>query len=172
VDETYEIAFLIGSETPDYGGPPTLRLSAHPVKWMPDGAIRNFNGVGFDSEPLADLQVNALCDRTANADSYGWSVEYRNVFSVDLRRAAEMVKVLRKVESGLARIQTELGYPETFPAYLARVAKVLGIKQFGWKLSGRAAEYSGNEYRFTDPAGMTSYVTELCRKFLEPEQVA
>lgn len=173
MDATYETALLIGSDEPDFGGPPSLRLHAHLVKITSEGEVRNFTSVGFDTEPFADLQVNALCDRTTSLnETYGWTVEYREVFSVDLKRAAAMVKTLRKVESGLTRMQGELGYPESFPAYLARVAKVLGIKSFGWKIGGRDSLYSGNEYRWTDASGMGSYVNELCRKFIEADRVA
>lgn len=173
-EHEYETVFLIDSTNKVYDQH-LLLLSAYPVKILdaPESGIRNFTNVGFDAEPLADLHVVAQLDRTSNGQPYGWKVEYRDVYSVDLRRADTMLKTLRKVERGLTRIQTELGYPETFPAYLARVAKVLGIKRFGWRVGERNGHsYSDNEYRWTDADGMAYHVNDLCAKFLDTERVA
>lgn len=169
----HETAFLLDSKKSDYS-PPVLSLSAAPVMLSNTGEVRNFSTVGFDADPLGDLHVSAQLDRVAtNGQPYGFKVEYREAFSVDLRRADAMVKTLRKVERGLTRIQTELGYAETFPAYLARVAKVLGIKQFGWRIGDRDGPlYEHNRYHWTDASGLSSYVDNACVKFLDTERVA
>lgn len=169
----HETVFLVDSKKSDYS-PPVLSLWAYPVMLANTGEIRNFSTVGFDADPLGDLHVSAQLDGgTANEQAYGFKVEYREAFSVDLARADAMLKTLRKVERGLERIRSELGYAESYPAYLARVAKVLGIKQFGWRVGERDGSlYEQNRYHWTDASGLSSYIEHVCALFLDTEQVA
>lgn len=166
-DETRTPALLIASETSHFSGmDPILRLKLTVVYLTGANEVRNYPSSGFDAHPLADLVIGAQYDgATANHDPYGWDVEYRDVFSADLRRVEGMVKTLRKIERGLEKLRGEWGYPDTFAAYVTRVAKVLGIATFGYKHDGRESFYDGNDYRWTDADGLRYRISELVAKY-------
>ncbi len=146
-----------------------LSLKVYPVKLTEDGEIRNFLASTYPREPLAELCILAQADRAySNAHSaspaYGWRTEFHDVHSVNLARAKEMTNLLSGVERGLAKIQAELGYVESYGSYVARVAKVLRISKFGWKTDGEAFAYSGNRYHWTDA---TSFALRIERVILD-----
>lgn len=124
---------LLTSETmPDYGSGRFLRLSAHPV-YIIDGEVRNFVDGVMTDEPFADLRITAQHDERSSTGPYSWRVDYFQPYTVGLRRAETMVKTLRRIDRRMAAMQTELGYPESYAAYVARVGKVLGVKSYGWR---------------------------------------
>ena len=59
---------------------------------------------------------------------YGWEVQYTDVYYVNLSRAEEMVKVLRKVSRGLEQISRRYGAPSSYSEWVLRVCNVLGVK--------------------------------------------
>lgn len=76
------------------------------------------------------LMVNSTSNRTMPSSlSYGWDVEYQ-VYSVDLRRAETMVRLLRRVNKAMDRLNDQFGYAATFGAYTLRAAKALRVKRF------------------------------------------
>jgi hypothetical protein len=165
-DDHHETCLLVSHETNRYGNDkPTLRFTARPVRVTADGAIRNFTDT-FAGEPLADLTITAQLDHVA-ADQrpYGWRTEYRQPYDVDLRRAQTMVTVLRKIDRGLERMRGQLGHPESFTAYLARVARALGATRFCWATERRGWAYDDYEHRFADADEMTYHVNRICRDF-------
>jgi hypothetical protein len=165
-DETYETCLLVSHETNRYGNDkPTLRFTARPVRVTADGTIRNFTDT-FGGEPLADLSLTAQLDHVAaDPNPYGWRTECRQPYAVDLRRAQTMVRVLRKINRDLERMRDQLGHPESFAAYLARVARALGVTRFCWATERRGWAYDDNEHRFADADEMTDHVNRLCRDF-------
>lgn len=163
-DEPRELRMLVSSQTRDYGcSGDTLHFTVSLVYALPNGEIRNFVG-GYlaDENAMADLVVTAQHDRVDRAP-YGWRVEYSQPHAVDLARAEVMVKVLRKVERGLARLQDELGYPETFAAYVARVGKVLGVKSYG--MYSRGMLMDGTHYRWRGADYVSDLVRQACEEF-------
>lgn len=77
------------------------------------------------------LMVNSTSSRDlSSSPSYGWDVEYRDVYTVDLRRAEMMVRVLRRASKAIDRLNDQFGYAATFGAYVLRAAKALGVKRF------------------------------------------
>ena len=164
-DEKFETRLLIGTETIS-GMPDFLRIVLHPVKVTADGTIRNFSTGSWDIEPLADFQLSASVDRSVDSSApYGWTAEYRNAFSVDLRRAEQMIKLLRKVDRGMEKLRGEWGYPATFPVYVSRVAKIIGATSFGFAVDkGRGWSYDDGEYRWTDVDGMTYRINDIVRE--------
>lgn len=162
-EPTFETCLLLSTETQHFGERPTLQLWATPVKVATDGEVFNYVESSYDPAPLADLRVRAQHDYAA--EPYAWRVEYHSPYAVDLRRAQEMAKMLRKVERGLERVRLEYGYPESFPAYVARVGKILGIKRYGWRHPDGGIFPTGERYRWTDVDGMTSHVHTLVRDF-------
>lgn len=134
--QEFKLGMLLDCEASDYGYDSTryLCLRARPVKVLANGDVEHFSSHAWPSEPMADLVVCAQSDDASEElRSYGWRVEYAQPHSVDLARAEGMVKVLRRVERRLEAMRGELGYPETFGSYLARVGVALGAKTYVWR---------------------------------------
>jgi hypothetical protein len=163
---TEETRIIIGAEKPnDYGSDlRCLRFRAYPVRINEAGEIRNFSSGSYDHSPLADLVISAQADSSAPVRPYGFSVEYRNIYSLDLRQAEANVKLLRKLDKGLEKLQAEFGYAETYATFVARVGKVLGVKLYGWTGDARGF-YSENDYRWTDATGIAGRIDHLTREW-------
>lgn len=83
---------------------------------------------GVVTEPaLRDLKVNAALASNMEPVSYGWSVEYREPYTVDLQRAEQMVKALRQIGRRQDKVHELIGRPATFGQYLARAAQALSV---------------------------------------------
>jgi hypothetical protein len=124
----------------------------------------------FDyGEPAySNLQVSSQGNlREPEQPAYGWEVEYRGRYSIELRDAEAMVKVLRKVDRGLERLKSELGYPETIGAYIARVAKVLGIRTFGFESTDRELWASGEKWHWCDASTIQWQIDERIKVLQE-----
>lgn len=141
-----------------------------------DGELRNYldgSGVRRNEDAFADLCITAQLDRSSD-DPYGWSVEYRDIYSVNAERAEVMVKTLRKVNRGLEKMQAELGYAETFAGYVARVAKVLGVKTFMWRTTDRRGigMYADNDYGRGGAEQLRWRISDAVATFKQPAQHA
>jgi hypothetical protein len=137
----------------------TIELTAEPVmvSTEADGReqVRTLLAGGFDGHPLADLKIRALADRdSAAGTTHLNSVEYRECYAVDLRRAEEIHKTLKRLGRALSRVEGDLGPPESFTAHLARCAVALRISRFGFRAGESSGWHDSNEYQWTDPAGM------------------
>jgi hypothetical protein len=104
--------------------------------YLEDGKARglSYSGGYHEVESLADLEIrNQVSSDHApegsSDGSYGWSVEYRGVFSANLERVENMAKVLRKVSRSMEKQRDASGSPATFGQYVARALQALGIKQ-------------------------------------------
>jgi hypothetical protein len=148
-----------------------LRFNVHPVYWADKeyesdtAGLRNYTSHSWPIEPLADFRISAQADSSDPSKVYGWRVEYQNIYSLDLREMEVKVKLLRKVEKGLERLQSQFGYPETFAGYVARVGTVLGVKLYGWKADGNSTFMDGNRYRWNDASGISARVDQLTREW-------
>lgn len=135
------------------------------------GELRNYldsSGISRHEDAYADLFVSAQADRSSD-EPYGWRVEYRNVYSVDATRAELMLKTLRRVNRKLDKMTAELGYPDTFAAYVARVAVALGVKRFYWRHGDRPPMmYSDGDYGHGDANQMAYKLRETVKNFREP----
>lgn len=171
-EQPTEVRFLLSAER-DRHGSGGLEIIAHPVHITEANEIRNITADHWHPHPLADFQVRALAvrDVATFGETYGWGREYREVFSVDTERAAVMLKHLRALDRGMFKLEQEFGYASDFPSYLARVASVLKIRQFGWKVaeSGQRWSYDGNEYRWGDATRMTDWVTRQLAEYRKVE---
>jgi len=79
------------------------------------------------SDPLlwSRLQIGSQGTVKERGPLYGYSVEYRDVFSVDALKAKRMTRTLDKIEQGLQKLMTTRGYVRTFGDYVGRVAEVI-----------------------------------------------
>jgi hypothetical protein len=150
---------LLLTFTPSEINAGTLEVIATPVMVSQDPdcreEVRNLDSGTFDSHPLAELQIRALADRDiAIGETHFWSAGYRDCFSVDLRRAAQMHKTLKDLDRALQRLESEFGPPEKFTAYLARCSVALRIASFGFHIGDSTGWHHTNTYSWTDAPGM------------------
>lgn len=147
--------FLLSSKV-EHVDKPTLYLTVEPAYFNEDNDLR-FYSAGLlssasDDNALGDFRVTALHDiNTTLNESFGWRVEYRDVYSAGLARVEAMAKTLRKVERGMQKLDMLLGSPETFAAYVIRVGTVLGVKQYGHEQTKEAKVMTGERFRWGDP---------------------
>lgn len=162
-----EIRMLIGVEE---NHSDHLRIHGRPVFVTDDGKIRNITAETCQPHPLADFEVSALADHsTTLGDTYGWHRDYRDVFAIDTVRAEVMVKHLRKLDRQMLQMEQKLGFAETFPQHLARVAVVLGIDKFGRKVESGGSSwcYDGNEYEWKDGTYLASWIASALTDYRE-----
>lgn len=60
---------------------------------------------------------------------YAWTVEYTNVRGADLETVERMRATLLRIDTGLKRLESELGSPADFAEYFRRVAQVIGVDE-------------------------------------------
>ncbi len=150
---------LLVSFKPLQGRNDTIELAAEPVMVSTDAdgreQVRNLLPDGFDGHPLADLQIRSLADHGPSAGlTYPNRAEHRECYAVDLKRAEEIHKTLKRLDRALTRVESELGPPESFTAYLARCAVALRIGTFGFRVGESSGWHDRNAYQWTDAAGM------------------
>jgi hypothetical protein len=164
---TEETRIIIGAEKPSdsYSDDVRfLRFRAYPVRVSDSDGIRNFSSGSYDHSPLADLVISAQVDSSDPMRPYGFEVGYRNLYSLNLREAEANVKLLRKLDKGLEKLNAEFGYADSYAMFVARVGKVLGVKLYGWTLGDRGW-YSENDYRWTDATGIAGRIDHLTREW-------
>jgi len=154
---------LLVAFTPLQSRNDTIELAAEPVMVSTDAdggeQVRNLLPDGFDGHPLADLKIRSLADHDPAAGlTYPNSVEYRESYAVDLKRAEEIHTTLKRLDRALTRVEGELGPPESYAAYLARCAVALRIGTFGFRVGESSGWHDRNAYQWTDPAGMVSRI--------------
>jgi hypothetical protein len=163
-DETkYEPALLVSYKR----GEIASNIELHPVKLYEDGKIRNYSDHAWPrEEPLADFRITCQLDPGGH-EPYGFRAEYRDCYSVDLQRAEEMVKLLRKIDRELRKMSEAEGPPETFSAYVVRVARVLKVKRYGWT-SDKRSMYDDNTYHWSNAEGLVYHVNGLINEHAPP----
>lgn len=139
--------------------------TARVVYLAEDGSVRNFLNDDFHYgqfaglDYFADLTVRAQCNTTDAGEFYGTDVSYSQPYQVKLRDAEKMVKTLRKIEKGLARIEQSDGRPLDFIEYVRRFEKILKIqKVLGWRAGAGAYRWdSVDQVRYN----LNSFVSEI-----------
>jgi hypothetical protein len=106
-----------------------------------------------------------------HTDWYGWHAEFREPFAVGLERAEAMVKVLRRVDSRLARIASQYGQPGGFAEWAARVCSAAGTRgtprPFGRRVSGPAHDLDGSGYQWMDTDALRCWLDAQLAAFRE-----
>jgi hypothetical protein len=78
-----------------------------------------------------------------------------------------MVKALRKVRTGLGKLEATYGAPATFGQYVARVGSIFGVARYGWHTDlGRT--YDESTFNWTDASGIDYHITRRLREFHTP----
>lgn len=174
-----DVRMLIHVDRPrsDYSDRTTIDATATFVRIeLEDGIerIRNISTPGTylrteDLPELADLVVHAYGHLDDDPIFYATHVEYRNVFSVDLERAKVMAKHLARIQRELVKLERELGFSEGFAQKVARVGKILGVTQYGWRVDEGANgwSYDQQEYKWRDATYLADYVNMRLKKLRE-----
>ena len=83
---------------------------------------------GRDDLPLelADLAARCQIDGRTGSPSYGWSVEYRNLYSVDLGAATRILKALRTIDRRMDKMTEREGQPQSFGQFVNRFMRAIG----------------------------------------------
>ena len=97
---------------------------------------------GLETYCQGDAQ-SASRDRDA---VYGFSAEYRDVYTVDVRKARRMIKTLEKIERSLNKLSEARGYVQNYGDYCGRVAEALGCQGMIFERSTQDRQYS--DYRY------------------------
>jgi hypothetical protein len=151
-----EFAIVLDVEA-NYGSP---QFVARFCYLNEDGELRNPLGDRWEEgAEFADFTVSAYVGG-ANEGAWGFQHGYLQPYRVELHRAEAMVKLLRKVEKGLERMNGERGYlrQDDFHQYVLRIAEVLRIKRFYVRNTTRAQAVSGQQFRATDGSGVQSWI--------------
>jgi len=77
------------------------------------------------------LEVSCQLDNngTTNGNPYAWNTSFHNV-NLDTGNCDRMVKTLRHIERGLAKIEKQIGNIESFEDYVVRVCRSIGVDKF------------------------------------------
>ena len=169
--EQPEVRFLVSWQSRD----DYLTIEARPVHFI-DGKIRNPSSGLRTEDPLADFVVSAVANQDPSlgeqqGGTYGWHRGYKDVYTVDVCRAEIMVKHLRKLDRDMAKLEQKLGFADTFPIYLTRVAFCLNISQFGRRVGGSGWSYDTHEYEWRDGTWVADWVRQALADF-RPEVTA
>jgi len=159
------VALLLHLERGRYGCGP--RLIVHPVR-IEDGHPR-----GMIDDPLDDLTISAYADTdkpddTGRATAWGFGIDYRDVHSIDARRAVQMAATLRRIAAHMDRTAARYGHPQTFGTYLLHAAAALRVDRFTYRTDPDApnpdATYSSVEWTTTDATGAETWTLSALRR--------
>lgn len=122
----YHIRCIVRQYRPDdYGAKERDGWSA------PDDTYHPVNGwadLGFTIGCQGDESSRAAADTRDDRGVYGWDVTYRELHTVDLRRARKVCDTLAKLDRKMEKLCESRGRPHTFGEYVARVAEAIGAK--------------------------------------------
>ncbi len=159
-----EMFFTVATEAGNYPDAPT-EIIARPSYVHADGDIVSAS-YGYSEAPareLEDFSVRMYLPNARMEDPYGLRYDFRR-YSVELRDAEEMVKVLRKLRTGLDRLDTAEGYviPGDFATYLIRVGRVLGVTgRPRVRATSRGFDMTGERWRPVDAPGLQMWVKDV-----------
>lgn len=141
----------------------TPRVVARVVYKDADGTLLNLSTANRWEEgaEFADFEVHAYKgQREGEARLWGASHSY-SATHITLDQAERMTKLLRKLNKGMDKLNSEEGYVrDDFAAYLIRVARILGIKEFYVRNSPRQREMSGEYQRKVDGATLQFWLQD------------
>jgi hypothetical protein len=119
-------------------------------QWTPYGDLRD----DYDGPLYAHLRIRCQGDsdsRTRAADReqvYGFTVDYQDQYSVDVRKAERMYKTLKTIATKMEKIQEARGYVRSFGEYIGRVAEAIGAKGIGIDHGRAHNRVSGQRYQW------------------------
>lgn len=117
-------------------------------EWYPYGVDDDYSDGLLYSGLQTRCQGDARSQTAADGREpvYGFTTEYREPYSVDLRRAKRMVKTLDLVNRKLDKFSETRGYVKTYGDYLGRIAETFGCKGMVFDRDKSGQEVSGSRW--------------------------
>jgi hypothetical protein len=116
--------------------------------WVPYGVDDTYGDGPFYSYLTASCQGDEKSALRSNEPVYGIDVEYREMFTVDLRKAKRMVKTLELIRRGLDKLTAQRGYTRSWGEYLGRLAEVLGCEGLTIQLTANSESVRGYRWEW------------------------
>lgn len=128
---------------------------------------------GMTGQTLDGLRVVSQGDERSarlqgdgTARLYGYGVEYRDVYSVDLDRAETMARTLRRIRTSLDKTNETDGYAESFAALVLRVGRALKVKGYVYDWPADIAKASGMRWRWVNATDAHAWMLSQERAFV------
>lgn len=164
-----DIRFIVSTKTTaNFDDSRYLHVTANVVVVTAEG-IRNPLFDSYANEGAGHLdgyQVTAQMDNTSNR-FYGFRADFGDLYRVGLKRAESMVKVLRKIDRHLAKLDVKYGYVTDVSAFAARVADAIGSTDahcFGIK-STNGWSHDDSGYRWLDTDGLRGHLDQQVKEW-------
>lgn len=163
LDIRFTVRIKNKSYTNDYEGfTAKVQYMSDEIRSGSDSGLRNPCSWDDDNlASLADLGITAQRDRGSEvlANWYGYQLDYREAYSVDLRRAKLMVKTLSAVERRTDKLNEQLGYVTDLGDFCARCAIALGVTSaYPFGIWSDATTFDGTHYRWVDVNGLRDFL--------------
>lgn len=121
---------------------------------------------------LADLEIYSQGETTANPRRlYAWECRFRDVFSIDLRRAQRIEKTLTAIDRHFTKTAAKYGHPESYGAFVARAAEAIGADAIVIADSNRGWSYADNDHRILSIESGVYAINAMIAKWMRPEPV-
>jgi hypothetical protein len=140
---------------------------------VPYNRVRNVGDDTIHGLYLKDLRASSQgTDADIQRRLYAWDCEFKEVHSVDRRKADAMAKTLAAIERRTEKLAIRFGGAATFGQYVGRIAEAIGAETFvfadekqrgGWS-------YEDNEHTFTTVGEGISRVDWIVRKWANVEK--
>jgi hypothetical protein len=153
-----------------------LHVEARPVIRRPEYTSTDWDShfYTYQGEPYLDcfrVEAQADLDDSENRGWYAMQAAYHPWSGVTLQEAEREIKILRKVGKGMEKFYHEFGEPLTIGAYIARVAKILGITKFGFRHPDGGLWASGEEFNWGDASTIDYQIRSRVEKIREKVMV-
>lgn len=153
-----------------------------------DSGIRNLSESYPLTEPveagLSGLQASAMdtVDTVRNYPNrpglFGWSLDYRGRYAIDADDLDAMSRQLHRITRRMHAVAERLGDPESFAAYVLRMAEAAGARHFIAPTdTPRTGTYTNDAdaYRWTDAHGAALWISDVETQYVRrhrPEAAA
>ena len=123
----------------------TVQLYVHPLYysdsgyWLACGYLERQDLAGLRLHAQGNLTVDRTFDRMPAYPNYAWDTLVGDLYGMEvqvkehtitIREAERIIKILRRVQAGMARAQEKMGYVNNYPDFVLRVAGILGVKSW------------------------------------------
>jgi hypothetical protein len=115
------------------------------------------------------LQIDSQANSDNRENLYGWDVRYRETGSLELHDLERMVKTLRTITRKMEQLSAKYGRPDTFPAYVARVAAAVGADSIVFSQQDHPT-HNGTDHTIYSVETGTSILRHILHKWQQPAQ--
>jgi len=113
----------------------------HVPVYVDDDYSAGFKYSGLQLTAQGDERTQRATDRQSAV--YGWSIEYHDVFRLDLQQVTRMQKTLATIDKRLEKLREQRGEPGNFGTLVGRLAEALGCEGIACERTSRQQQVSG-----------------------------